>query len=70
MTVNTALSTLSGIDFASRQGYAVARLALDQARSQGEAANELIRAAESLGKSVPARSDPTGPVGRTLDTYA
>lgn len=65
----SALSTLfSGIDFGSRQGYAVARLALDQAKAQGEAAVELVEA--SAQKAAQPVSDPTGPSGHRIDLYA
>ncbi len=65
----SALGTLvSGIDFGSRQGYAVARVAMDQARTEGEAAVRLIKAASEVGKRP--TPDPTGTRGRTIDTYA
>ncbi len=67
MNVSSAISTLfSGIDFQSQQGYAVAKLALDQQRSQGAAVNAMIEQAVAAGP----KSDPTGPLGKKIDTYA
>ena len=60
---------LSAIDFDSRQGYAVAKITLDQAKSDGQAAIEMIKAAAETGASRPA-PDPTGSCGGSLDTYA
>jgi len=69
MTVGSALSTLiSGIDFQSRQGYAVAKLAMDQAKSQGDAMTDLLESAAKVGRQPV--SDPTGRLGRSVDTYA
>ncbi len=67
MNVASAMGTLfSGIDFQSRQGYAVAKLALDQQKSDGAAITQMIRDAAAVGPV----SDPTGPLGRQVDTYA
>jgi len=67
-SISTLDARVSGIDFGSRQGYAVAKLTLDQAKSEGEAAVDLVKAAAEVGKR--AVSDPAGPSGRTLDAYA
>jgi hypothetical protein len=67
MNVSSAMGTLfSGIDFQSRQGYAVAKIALDQQKTEGEAVADMIQQAAAV-RPV---SDPTGPSGKLVDTYA
>lgn len=67
-SISSLDARISGIDFGSRQGYAVAKLTMDQAKTEGEAAVDLVKAAAEVGKR--AVSDPSGPSGRSLDAYA
>lgn len=67
-SISSLGARVSAIDFDSRQGYAVAKLTLDQAKAEGQAAVDLVKAAAEVARR-PA-SDPSGPAGRTLDAYA
>lgn len=67
-------STMSNIDFSSRQGYAVAKLALDQAKVDGAAAVKLIDSAAAVGtrpsRDTTSSCSGTNAYGGTIDTYA
>jgi len=72
MNVNAALSAVSSADFRSTASMAVARMALDQARTQGDAVNALIRGVERADSSTtrsPAK-DPSGRLGNLVDVRA
>jgi hypothetical protein len=52
MNISSATSSIAKVDFANQVSVAVAKKALDQAKSQGEAAVQLIKDAGKLGHSV------------------
>lgn len=64
MGIDSVLNAVSGVDVGSAVSLAVAQQALEQARVQGEQANELIKAAcPDCGSPA----DPSGTKGTLID---